>query len=202
MIRWVNDWKHLNGTWQVLLKYSSYQNLLVPLALPNTTLTTYGVHSDSSKIMHKIVSYLHRLLVKMRYHLLLKFIRHRFIPEILVCLSFGLECVSTDIMGLASSHHSSLISNVSSPEKSSLTIRFPQIFSNPSPNVPLSSDPFIAFRNELLYSSLYMFWSISPRFTRTIYKPFKNKELVCLFTMICLDLAQYLAYSRCVINID
>lgn len=91
-IRLVNDRKHLNGTWQVLLKYSCYQNLLVPLALPNTTLTTYGVHSDSSKIMHKIVSCLYRLLVKMRYHLLLRFIRHRFIPEILVCLSFCLEC--------------------------------------------------------------------------------------------------------------
>ena len=201
-MRWVNDWKHLNETQQVLLKYSCYQNLLVPFALSNTTLTTYGVHSDSSKITHKIVSYLYRLLVKIRYHLLLKFIWYRFIPEILVWLSFGLECVSTDIMGLASSHHSSLISNVSSPEKSSLTIHFPHIFSNPSPNVPLSSHPFIAFRNELLYSSLYMFWSISPLSTRTIYKLFKSKELVCLFTKICLELAQYLAYSRCVINID
>ena len=163
-IRWVNDQKHLNGTWQVLLKYLCYQNLLVPLALPSTTITTYGVHSDSSKITHKIVSYLCRLLVKMRYHLLLTFIQHTFISEILVCLSFCLECVSTDIMGLASSHHSSLISNVSSPEKSSLTIHFPQICSNPSPNVFISS---LSEMNSCI--CLFTCFSLSPHSSLVLY---------------------------------
>lgn len=100
-------------------------NLPEPLA-SNTTLTTYQALSDSSKNTLKMVIYLYRLLEKMRYSTLLKLIRHPFIPEILVCLSFSLECVSTDIMGLAS-HHSNLSSDVFSPEKSSLTSPFPQI---------------------------------------------------------------------------
>lgn len=86
-VKWIYDLKRWGEHGRCYLSTHCYPNLLVPLAPPNTTLTTYWAHSGSSKNTHKIVSYPYRLLGIMRYHLLFKIIQHLFIPEILICPS-------------------------------------------------------------------------------------------------------------------